>query len=167
MLNIENPNSFDWKGISLSDCCEGNAMDTYFTLKLFLKFESILGETDRWKLYSNLLSPISDTFLDMEYAGQEINPDTVKEIGLQIYLDRMEQEDILREMKEVRNEYNLYSNKDQARVLFLEEDGFGLYPPKFTNGEDKEGAPTPSTDRECLDLILEQIEEELEGREDA
>jgi DNA polymerase I-like protein with 3'-5' exonuclease and polymerase domains len=167
MLTIENPNTFDWKNISLADCCEGNCYDTYFTLKLFNKFEGLLGETERWKLYRELISPVSDTFLEMEYEGQDVNPDVVKEIGKQIYIDRVEQEDLLLEMKEVRREYNLNSSKDQARVLFLEEDGFKLYPPKFTDGEDKDGNPVPSTDKDCFDLLLEQIEMELEVREDA
>ena len=35
MLTIDNPSKFDWANMDLGECMEGNAMDTYFTLKLF------------------------------------------------------------------------------------------------------------------------------------
>ena len=34
MLTVTNSASFDWAGQSLHDCAKGNAMDSYFTLKL-------------------------------------------------------------------------------------------------------------------------------------
>jgi DNA polymerase I-like protein with 3'-5' exonuclease and polymerase domains len=36
MLTVDNPSKVDWKNMELSKCCEGNAMDAYFTRKLFL-----------------------------------------------------------------------------------------------------------------------------------
>ena len=50
MLTITNPKNFDWASMSLADCCEGNAADSYFTLKLFdlvVNSETKLKELDR------------------------------------------------------------------------------------------------------------------------
>ena len=136
MLTIDDPKTFDWKNISLVDCSEGNCKDTYFTLKLYYKFEEMLQDTERWKLYEKLISPISDPFLEMEYNGQEVSSEIVSEIGNKIYQDKVDQEDILSELPEIKGKgYNLNSSKDQISVLFLDEEGFGLYPPKFTDGE--------------------------------
>lgn len=52
MLTVSNPNNFKWDELSLSECARGNAMDAYFTLKLFHVFMEILDSTGLEKLYS-------------------------------------------------------------------------------------------------------------------
>ena len=67
MLTIDNPSKFDWANMDLSDCCEGNAMDTYFTLKLFdLIMEKFEGDPVM-TLIENVVMPSLETFAEMEY----------------------------------------------------------------------------------------------------
>jgi hypothetical protein len=46
MLTINNPKTFDWENMPLSDCLEGNAADAYFTLKIFDLIYQTTGNGD-------------------------------------------------------------------------------------------------------------------------
>lgn len=158
MLTIDNPATFDWINISLPDCIEGNCWDTHFTLKLFHEFEKHLEGDPRWDLYENLISPVSDQFLEMEYEGNIVDKEALKTIGRELKNHNIRKEDTMYEMEQVPVKYSLTSNKDVANILFLDENGFGLFPPMFTDTDD------PKTDKACLEMIMEQIEEELRSR---
>jgi len=69
MLTIDNPKKFDWANMALSDCCEGNAMDSYFTLKLFYLVEEKLEALGVLSFVEKVLPPALETFADMEYDG--------------------------------------------------------------------------------------------------
>ena len=141
MLTVNNPRTFDWAGMSLSDCCEGNAADTYFTLKLFNLIEEKIKDLGMEKVVSQLVMPSLSTFSKMEYEGMEVS-----------------EEDELYTFKEVDTSSNLSSNSDLIEILYTNEDGFQLYPPdRTTKGAPSVSAPT-------LKLLLGQIEEELDSR---
>lgn len=181
MLTIENPNKFDWRNISLPDCIEGNCYDTHFTLKLYEVFKEKLKGDERWFLYENLISPASDTFVDMEFAGVDISPENLKKVGKIVRDHNIEKEDEIYSMPEVDITKSLTSPKDQSDILFLSEEnrsrlgmimdgidtkmldqpGFGLYPPEFTDKN------VPTCKKAALETILSIIEDELNKRKDA
>ena len=69
MLTIKNPKTFDWANMDLSDCCEGNAADTYFTLKLYNLIQDKLADLGMENIINRLIMPSLDTFSQMEYGG--------------------------------------------------------------------------------------------------
>jgi DNA polymerase I-like protein with 3'-5' exonuclease and polymerase domains len=160
MLTIDNPKTFDWASISLPDCIEGNCWDSYFTLKLFNKFEEILRGDDRWNLYKDLLCPVSDEFLEMEFDGNCVDLDAVTRIGRAIRNNNIRKEDSMYESDKVNTKYSLTSNDDIGKILFLDDKGFGLFPPQFTDNE------APKVAKDALEQLLEQIEFELLTRPD-
>ena len=160
MLTIDTPATFNWAEISLPDCIEGNCWDAYFTLKLFHKFEDLLMGDDRWKLYENLLCPVSDEFLDMEYEGNHVDPNTVSKVGRAIRNSNIRKEDEMYQLDKVDTKYSLTSNDDIGNILFLDEKGYNLFPPQFTDKE------SPKVAKDALEQILEQIEFELLTRRD-
>lgn len=159
MLTVKNPKKFDWKNILLSDCCEGNAMDSYFTLKLFnLICKKMEGEP-MFKLIENIMMPSLEIFSEMEYNGMDINIDVLDSVGKQLRSKNMDEEDDLYTCKGVVKTDNLSSNNDLIEILYTREEGMGLYPP------DKTEKGSPSVSAPTLKLLLEHIEEELQTRE--
>jgi DNA polymerase I-like protein with 3'-5' exonuclease and polymerase domains len=159
MLTIDNPSKFDWANMDLSDCCEGNAMDTYFTLKLFdLIMERLEGEPVM-KLIENVVMPSLETFAEMEYNGLIVDTDKLGSVGRQLRSKNMIEEDALYLCEGVKNTDNLSSNNDLIDILYTRDDGMGLYPP------DKTAKGKPSVSAPTLKLLLEHIEEELHTRE--
>ena len=75
MLTIHNPRTFDWANMPLSDCCEGNAADAYFTLKLFNLIEEKIRELGMEGLITKLIMPSLSTFSEMEYEGMLVSED--------------------------------------------------------------------------------------------
>jgi DNA polymerase-1 len=158
MLTVSNPKTFDWAGMSLSDCCEGNAADTYFTLKLFNLIEEKIKDLGMEKVVSQLVMPSLSTFSKMEYEGMQVSESKLKEVGRKLAHANIDEEDKLYTFKEVSTSSNLSSNHDLIEILYTNEDGFQLYPPdRTTNGAPSVSAPT-------LKLLLGQIEEELDSR---
>ena len=158
MLTVNNPKTFDWAGMSLSDCCEGNAADSYFTLKLFNLIEGKLEELGMGKIISKLIMPSLSTFSEMEYEGMRVSEEKLKEVARQLTSANIEQEDALYGFDEVKTSDNLSSNNDLIEILYTRDEGFGLYPP------DRTAKGTPSVSAPTLKLLLGQIEEELENR---
>jgi DNA polymerase I-like protein with 3'-5' exonuclease and polymerase domains len=158
MLTVNNPKTFDWAGMSLSDCCEGNAADSYFTLKLFNLIEGKLEELGMGKIISKLIMPSLSTFSEMEYEGMHVSEDKLKEVARQLTSANIEEEDALYGFDEVKTSDNLSSNNDLIDILYTREEGFGLYPP------DRTAKGNPSVSAPTLKLLLGQIEEELEKR---
>ena len=159
MLTISNPRTFDWAGMSLSDCCEGNAADTYFTLKLFHLIEEKIKELGMEKIVSKLIMPSLSTFTEMEYEGMDVSESKLKDVGRQLTHANIEEEDELYKFKEVKTSDNLSSNNDLIEILYTRDEGFEMYPPdRTTKGAPSVSAPT-------LKLLLGQIEKELADRE--
>ena len=158
MLTIDNPRTFDWANMDLSDCCEGNAMDTYFTLKLFDLIVDKLGDQPVMKLLEGVVMPSLETFAEMEYNGLDVDMDTLESVGKQLRATNMIDEDFLYTCKGVTKTDNLSSNNDLIEILYTRENAMGLYPPdKTAKGKPTVSAPT-------LKLLLEHIDAELEKR---
>ena len=159
MLTVDNPNRFDWAGISLSDCCEGNAADSYFTLKLFNLFLSELEELKLYDFFHKVISPAMTVFSEIEYLGLAVSTEKLSVVGKAIKNFNIEAEDSLYSFLEVNAKDNLSSTINLCEILYTREGGFELYPPdKTTKGSPSVSAPT-------LKVLLEQIEEEISRRE--
>jgi len=159
MLTVDNPKTFDWAGISLVDCAEGNAADAYFTLKLFSIFEEKLEELGLVDLYESLISPITEVFAEMEYAGLPVSREKLKEVGRELMLKNVEAEDSLYTSSRMESTDNISSNNDLIEILYTRESGFCLYPP------DKTAKSNPSVSAPTLKILLEHIDAELVSRE--
>ena len=158
MLTVTNPKTFDWANMSLADCCEGNAADSYFTLKLFNLIEDKVNDLGMGNIISNLIMPSLSTFSDMEYLGMDVSEDKLKEVGRQLSCANIDEEDELYEHPQVKLTDNLSSNNDLIEILYTREGSFELYPP------DRTGKGAPSVAAPTLKLLLEHIEKELERR---
>jgi DNA polymerase I-like protein with 3'-5' exonuclease and polymerase domains len=158
MLTIKNPKTFDWANMDLSDCCEGNAADTYFTLKLYNLIQDKLQDLGMQNIINSLIMPSLDTFSQMEYEGMQVCEEKLETVGRQLRTSNIDAEDSLYGHDEVQVSDNLSSNNDLIEILYTREGGFELYPP------DRTPKGTPSVSAPTLKLLLEQIEEELTKR---
>ena len=158
MLTVSNPKKFDWAGISLSDCCEGNAADAYFTLKLYNLLESRLEELRLSAFFEDVISPATTVFSKMEHDGLMVSTNKLELVGKSLSDFNIDMEDSLYVYPQVNSKDNLSSTVNLCEILYTREGGFELYPPdKTTKGSPSVSAPT-------LKLLLEQIEQELGGR---
>ena len=143
----------------LSDCCEGNAMDSYFTLKLFnLICEKMEGEP-MFKLIEEIMMPSLEIFSDIEYQGMDVDPKVLNSVGKDLSSKNMEEEDNLYYCSGIRKTDNLASNADLIEILYTREGSMEMYPP------DKTAKGKPSVSAPTLKLLLEHVEEELSNRE--
>lgn len=158
MLTIENPQGFDWANVPLAQCCEGNFMDALFTLKLYHEFKRQIAEKKLERLVYNLISPSLKLFERIEYDGCDVDTSMITQLetGLNTEIEAANLK--LQSFKQVVKEDNLVSNPVLSDIFFTRETGFALYPPKRT------ATGAPSVDAECLETLLEQIEDELEKR---
>ena len=157
MLTVTSKN-FDWENIPLADCLFGNAMDTNFTLKIFHLLEEKLKEQGCWDVMEKLLSPTLPSFADMEFGGLDVDPNVLDEVGRSLDMQQMMAEDDLLMHEKVFKGANLNATVDLRKILYLDEGGLCLYPPKRT------GKGEPSTDKASLDMLLDYLNEELEER---
>ena len=67
MLTVEGK-KFDWKNISLIQCVEGNAKDTYATAKVYVKLLEEVRHKKLEHLYEKLIAPLTVAFRDMEFS---------------------------------------------------------------------------------------------------
>jgi len=158
MLTVDNPKRFDWAGISLSDCCEGNAADSYFTLKLFNLFLPKLKELKLESFFNKVLSPAMTVFSEIEHTGLEVSTKKLLSVGKTIKNFNIDAEDSLYSFLEVHSKDNLASTSNLCEILYTREGGFELYPPDKT----KKGSPSVSAP--TLKILLEQIENEISLR---
>ena len=143
----------------LSDCCEGNAMDSYFTLKLFnLICEKMEGEP-MFKLIEEIMMPSLEIFSEIEYNGMDVDPSVLGDVGKNLRSKNMNEEDFLYTCKGINKTDNLSSNGDLIEILYTREGSMEMYPP------DKTAKGKPSVSAPTLKLLLEHIEEELNNRE--
>jgi len=142
----------------LSDCCEGNALDSYFTLKLFnLIIEKMQGNSVV-KLLEKVIVPSLEIFAEMEYLGLPVDSSVLDKVGRELNNKNIEEEDFLYDCKGVTKSDNIASNNDLIEIIYTREDALELYPPDKT----KKGSPSVSAP--TLKIILEQINEELKKR---
>ena len=158
MLTIDNPKKFDWAGMSLHDCAEGNALDSYFTLKLFDICEKELKKLNMLHLYKNLMSPATEVFSGMEFNGLDISQDKLSEVGKELYLKNVDEADGLHSHEQVDKDDNLSSTNDLVEILYTREEGFNLYPP------DRTAKGSPSVAAPTLKILMEHLEDELKNR---
>ena len=158
MLTVSNPKNFDWGNISLFDCCSGNALDSYFTLKLYNLVRGKLADLGSLDFVEKVLVPSASLFSGMEYEGLNVSEDKLKKVGKQLSDKNILNEDSLYFCKGVENTDNLSSNDHLISILYTREEGLGLYPP------DKTEKGKPSVSAPTLKLLLGHINEELAKR---
>ena len=159
MLTVQNAETFDWANISLTDCVEGNALDTICTLDLYYIFKEIIESNGQLNLLENLVSKGQEVFTKIEFQGVDVDISEVDRIDEELSELLVTLAADLYEFKEIREDTNIGSDMQMAEVLFTNEDGFGLYPPMRTDG----GAPAVNKDSRVL--LLNQIKMELESRD--
>jgi len=159
MLTVNNPKKYDWKNMPLSDCCEGNALDSYFTLKLFDLIYEKLEEGSMLKLIEQITMPSLEIFAEMEYEGLDVDTEVLQKVGKELGAKNMDEEDLLYECRGVQKTDNVSSNNDLIEILYTRDGALGLFPP------DKTAKGNPSVSAPTLKLLLEHIEEELKKRE--
>ena len=143
MLTINNPKNFDWSSMSLSDCCEGNAMDSYFTLKLFDLVSDKLDSLGVLPFVEKVLPDALETFADMEHGGLLVSTDKLATLAKQLKELTLNQEDSLYLFDQILKTDNLSSNNDLIDIFYLREGGFEFYPPdKTAKGSPSVSAPT-------------------------
>jgi len=158
MLTIENPKNFDWANMALSDCCEGNALDAYFTLKLFDLVESKLDALKVLPFVEKILPESLESFAEMEYEGLLVSKDKLSSLRKELKELTLNQEDAMYFFDQVQKTDNLSSNNDLIDIFYLREGSFEFYPP------DKTAKGSPSVSAPTLKILLEQINEELTKR---
>lgn len=144
--------------MALSDCCEGNAMDSYFTLKLFDLVEQKLEELEVLPFVEKVLSKSLETFAEMEYEGLLVSKERLSVLEKQLKELTLNQEDSLYLFDQVNKTDNLGSNNDLIDIFYLREGGFEFYPP------DKTAKGSPSVSAPTLKILLKQINEEITKR---
>jgi DNA polymerase I-like protein with 3'-5' exonuclease and polymerase domains len=171
VLTVDKSTKFDWRNIPFMECVEGNAMDTYFTAKVYGHLLDKLKEKKLDKLYEKLIAPLTLAFRDMEFAGLMIDESKVDELKVEL-LDKIEKaEMVLKATDRIPDDINLGSNQQLCKVLFSMEHnketnewdiddsiGFGLYPFEWTKGNQ------PSTNEETLTKVKRMVEEEYVRR---
>jgi len=158
MLTIDNPKKFDWANMSLSDCCEGNAMDSYFTLKLFSLVEEKLEGLKVLPFVEKLLPLSLEAFAEIEYEGLVVSKQRLSTLSKELKELTLTREDSLYMFNQIKKTDNLSSNNDLINILYLREGSFEFYPP------DKTAKGSPSVSAPTLKILLEQINEELVRR---
>lgn len=160
MLTVTDPSKIDWENMPLHEVAKGNAMDTYFTLKLFdLINEKIEKEESNLPiLIDEVLSPGLSVFAKAEFRGIDIDPRELEETGKSLKSHIVDLEDSLHESLGLLPTDNVYSTKCLVEIFYTREGALELYPPART------GKGAPSTDADTIKLLLELIDEELERR---
>jgi len=158
MLTIQNPKTFDWANMSLADCCEGNAMDTHFTFKLYELMEEKMIDSPVWKFLENVAMPSLEIFGEMEYHGVHVSTERLESVGKFLNDRNKDLEDALRKFDFISEEDNLSSNEALKQIFYLREGAMEFYPPDRT----KKGEPSCAA--ATFTLLLTQINEELERR---
>ena len=158
MLTIHNPKTFDWANMPLVDCCEGNAMDVYFTLKLYNKVSFMLEGLGMKDISEKVLMPSLEVFAKMEREGLLVSEDRLTTVGKTLSDRNIDNEDSLYAFDSVKKTDNLSSNNDLIEILYTREGGMEMYPP------DKTSKGKPSVSAPTLKLLLELVEGELKKR---
>lgn len=158
MLTVKDPKKQNWAEMSLTELAEGNAQDAFFTWKIFHLLEGQLKDLDLHHLYETLIAPMTPVFAEIEYNGLEVDSGTLDTLNNNLESKIMQKHQDIKSIPEVSAEDNMNSSADLIDILFTRENSFQLYPPVNT------AKGKPSVNAECIEILLEQIEEELESR---
>tara|TARA_R110000782_G_scaffold184388_2_gene274709 strand:+ start:79026 stop:79559 length:534 start_codon:yes stop_codon:yes gene_type:complete len=170
MLTVENNTKFDWANIEMMPCLRGNAMDTYYTVKVYAKLIEEIQEKSLENLYLNLISPLSVVFRDIEFEGMLIDTDKLVEIKAELEEKIREVKVFLMDSPRIPKDANLASNQQLCQILFSlvknnekdwevnDEFGFGLYPFAYTS------KGQPATNDESLMKMKELVDKEYVKR---
>jgi DNA polymerase I-like protein with 3'-5' exonuclease and polymerase domains len=171
MLTVDNAKKFDWKKIPLDDCMEGNALDAFYTIKIYKHLLEELKKKNLEGLFEKLISPSIPIFRDMEYDGLLIDTKKLAELKEKIQEKLKMFEHNLTKSEGVPSDANFGSDRDLIKILYsLDKDpetkewiisdafGFQLYP---FNKTDK---GQPQTNDETLVLMRDMIEKEYSRR---
>ena len=158
MLTVKDPKKQNWAEMSLADLAEGNAQDAFFTLRIFELLETQIKDLNLHHLYGSLIAPMTPIFAEIEHNGLSVDSQTLDVLNTQLDSKIKDKESEIRALPEVNTEDNLNSTQDLVDILFTREGSFQLYPPVNT------AKGKPSVNSECIDILLEQIDEELESR---
>lgn len=131
MLTISNPDTFDWANIPLHDCIVGNAFDARNTLILYHIILDLLKKEGLEHFYETVLSPAASMFAEVEYEGIDIDTEERKRLDTKLRLDLLALEDQIVELAG-KSDFNINSDQQVAKLLYEDDDGFGLVPIKFT-----------------------------------
>ena len=157
MLTVRNANQFDWSSLSLEECATGNALDASYTLRIYNILVHKLRENGSLHLFGVLLSPLFPVFAEIEHRGLEANPSELDAVGRTLINLLDDIEDSMYSASRVDKRANFKSTSDLIDILYSDE-GFSFYPPIMTE------KGKPSTNKQCLDILLDQINTEIEKR---
>ena len=157
MLTVSNPQNTDWKNMPLGDLCEGNATDTYFTLKIYDLLMDQMEDTPVMKLVDRVLMRTISRFAEVEYLGLDVDTSKLSMISDSIDDANMEIEDRIYSLEAVKPKDAL-TGHDLLEILYTREGALELYPAGHTEKD------APSTAEPVLTKMLSQINEELEKR---
>jgi DNA polymerase I-like protein with 3'-5' exonuclease and polymerase domains len=158
MLTVKDPKKQNWAEMSLADLAEGNAQDAFFTLRIFELLETQIKELNLHHLYGSLIAPMTPIFAEIEYQGLEVDTNTLSILNAELESKILSKKEQIHSIIEVPADANMNSSADLVDILFTNDTGFNLYPPVNT------AKGKPSVNSECIEILLEQIEEELESR---
>jgi DNA polymerase I-like protein with 3'-5' exonuclease and polymerase domains len=157
MLTVKNPSQVDWANMPLGDLCEGNATDTYFTLKIYDFLLEQMKDTPVMKLVDRVLMRTISRFAEVEYLGLDVDTSKLSMISDSIDDANMGIEDRIYALDAVKPKDGL-TGHDLLEILYTREGALELYPAGHTEKD------APSTAEPILTKMLEQINEELEKR---
>lgn len=158
MLTVKDPKKQNWAEMSLTELAEGNSQDAFFTWKIFHLLEDQIKDLNLHHLYGSLIAPMTPIFAEIEYNGLQVDTNTLSGLNQQLDNKIQQKNNDIHAIMEVPAEANLNSSADLVDILFGNDQGFNLYPPVNT------AKGKPSVNAECIEILLEQIEEELESR---
>jgi hypothetical protein len=167
MLTVPNGKKFDWVNIPLDECLRGNAIDSYYTARIYGKLIQEIRAKGLEKLYEKIIAPVSTIFRDMEYEGILIDENQLKILKDQI---TSKLNDITNRMLSVEGVpegsaltgnnlitilYSLKKDKEKKQWVIDESSGFQLYPFAMTD------KGQPQTDEEALVKLKEMVDREF------
>jgi len=160
MLTVKDPKNHDWAGMTLTEIAEGNAQDAFFTLRIFDHLMELLQARNPkvLELYKTMLSPLTSEFADIELEGLPVSLKRHKAVDVVLKQKVEETHDYIYELDRVLTKDSMTSTQDLVKILYTREGGLELYPPAMTSGG------KPSTNKETLETLEFQIEQELESR---
>jgi len=158
MLTVKDGKKQDWASMPLDEMAKGNAMDSYYTLKLFERLYLELEKIDLVDHYKNLLSPLIPVLADIENKGMLIDQATIDSLDSRVKEKVDASKATVQAFPFIKEEYNIASNKDLIQIFYNGADGLTLYPPTRTD------KGSPSVDKNAMETLENLIEAELEKR---
>ena len=171
MLTAKQKKGFDWVNIPLGDCLRGNALDTFYTAKVFTRLYKELEDSGLVNLYQYLISPLQKIFAEIEFDGLLISEEKLAELKKQL------EESLEKYKAKMLDGYpgiNLGSARDLIKIIYslelreeegkdpewtiLDDFGLGLYPPTRTDKDQ------PKTDEDSLKTLRTMLDEEAVKR---